>query len=1270
MSGISPTYPHELSIQDTSNVPQQDPINDRPSTVHQDLKGTNPHITSHDSSLTTFAAKVGPPTIHAPVIDSGATGHFFTTTAPVINKTVAVHKIPVSLPDGSTIYNSHEAELNIHTLPPEARKCYIYPDLQNTLISIGVFCDAGCQVIFDRTRVRVIKNGDTILTGTRDTSVSKLWHLDEPDLGQHSANTVLGLTAKAKELVQFSHAALFSPTIKTLAQALSKGYVAGFPGLTVKTLRRHRPSTAFTDAGHLDQQRQNLRSTRTTVTESDNDKCHFPAKAHEDRRTHVVLAAVHSVEGLVYSDQTGAFPEVSVSGYKHILVVYEYDSNYIFVEPMKSKTAAAHVLAFEAVLKRLKTASLKPVLHRLDNECSALLKDFMADESIAYELTPAGMHRRNAAERAIRTFKNHFIAGLASCDPNFPLNLWDRLLDQAERTLNLLRGSRINPKLSAYMQIHGAYDFARHPMAPPGTKVLAHVKPKERDNTWGRHAVEGWYIGPSFEHYRCYRVWVPTTTRERICDTVIWYPRRCPIPTVTTADLVLAAARDLLQALQTRVTDSPLATLTDSQVAALRELSRILHNSALDNDDPNVLPPDTAISTGTQTIPTTASTETQTVSTSDCGTDPATSLSDPPSPVSVGTSPAVPATPLRVPAPPVVTPDRPAPVDPGWTLARDRQRRNRQPSHRANIIFEHPALPGVPALLTPDISVPHAAFHAVNPDTGKPAEYRELCQSSEGAEWVKVAEKEFDQLLEGTKAIVFIPVHELPRGAQCTYCRIAAHDTPHKPNPRRIRFAVGGDRIVYDGPVTAPTGELTTAKLLINSVLSTPGARMMTLDIKDYYPMCPMDEPAFMRIRMEDIPPSIVNRYNLNDVAHKGYVYVRINHALYGLPQAGRIAHDYLAKHLAKHGYHPTGATPGLFRHDTRPIWFLLVVDDFAVKYTARADVQHLLDAIHTVFPKTIENWDGDEFLKLKLEWDYARRTCDVSLPGYIEKALRRFQHPPPTRRQDSPYQWTPPSYGARIQPPKPADTTPALAKDDLTRLQQVIGTILYYARAVDHTMLAALSDLASEQSKGTEATLDAATRLLNYCASHPDAVIRYHASDMILHVHSDGSYLSATMGRSRTAGFHYLSTATDTHTKPEQPPAPLNGPILVTSKILRAVVSSAFEIEVAAIYNNAKDACPLRQTLIELGHPQPPTPIQTDNATANGFANDNIKQRHSRAIDMRFYWVKDRARQKQFVIHWKPGSQNHADYWSKHHPASVHREKRSLYLHEPTNIA
>jgi hypothetical protein len=572
----------------------------------------------------------------------------------------------------------------------------------------------------------------------------------------------------------------------------------------------------------------------------------------------------------------------------------------------------------------------------------------------------------------------------------------------------------------------------------------------------------------------------------------------------------------------------------------------------------------------------------------------------------------------------------------------------------------------------------HFALHgnAFNPDTGKLAEYSELSQCSEGALWIESCKDEFGRLCQGhgtdmpsgTDTMFFIPFQNIPKGKKATYLRIVAAYRPEKPNPRRVRFTVGGDRIEYDGDVSTKTADMTTVKILLNSTISTPGARFMTGDLKDFYLNTPMDEYEYMRIPVSVIPESIMTEYDLAPLIHGKHVYVEIRKGMYGLPQAGRIANDRLTAFLAPHGYVPCTVTSGLWKHTTSDLMFTLVVDDFGVRYTRKTDAEQLMTTLSKMYSVS-EDWTGSKYCGLTIDWDYNNRTVDISIPGYIERALQRFQHPPPACPQHAPHAWQQPTYGAKTQYAPSPDNSPALDASDINHIQQVLGTLLFYARAVDSSMLPAISTLASQQSHGTKATLEALTQLLNYCATHPEAAIRYVASDMCLHIDSDASYLTAPKARSRAAGYHFLSSRPIDPSKtptPNDPLPPSNGAIHVLCQIMREVVSSAAEAELAALFHNGKEACPIRTCLEELGHPQPPTPIQTDNSTASGIANDTVKQKRSKAIDMRFYWIRDRVRQGQFHVYWKRGRLNKADYFTKHHPATHHQQIRSSYFYSP----
>jgi hypothetical protein len=205
-------------------------------------------------------------------------------------------------------------------------------------------------------------------------------------------------------------------------------------------------------------------------------------------------------------------------------------------------------------------------------------------------------------------------------------------------------------------------------------------------------------------------------------------------------------------------------------------------------------------------------------------------------------------------------------------------------------------------------------------------------------------------------------------------------------------------------------------------------------------------------------------------------------------------------------------------------------------------------------------------------------------------------------------------------------------------------------------------NDITTEQTKATEKTQAVTNQLLDYLATHPDATITYHASDMILHIHSDASYLSVSNARSRLGGLFSLgkkSPAQDT----------LNGSILNVASVIKNVVASAAESEVGACFHNAQSGTQLRVTLIKLGHTQPPTPLRTDNSTAFGILNKTIKQKRSKAMDMRYHWLTDRVRQKQFDVYWCPGRENLGDYHTKHHSAQHHKDMRGLILHEANSL-
>ena len=242
------------------------------------------------------------------------------------------------------------------------------------------------------------------------------------------------------------------------------------------------------------------------------------------------------------------------------------------------------------------------------------------------------------------------------------------------------------------------------------------------------------------------------------------------------------------------------------------------------------------------------------------------------------------------------------------------------------------------------------------------------------------------------------------------------------------------------------------------------------------------------------------------------------------------------------------------------------------------------------------------------------------------------------------------------------SDPSALLDKKQIKHVQGIIGSLLYYARAVDPTILVALNELSAQQATPTVNTRKKLNHLLDYVATFPHAILRFHVSDMVLHVDSDAAYLVMPKARSRITGHYYLSDhpfhiPVDGHPKP-------NAPILTECRTLRYVVASAAEAETGGIFHNARTAIPIRQTLTALNHPQPATPIKTDNSTAKAFVTKNLRQKKSKSWDMRFHWLRDRDAQKHFKIFWESGKTNWADYFTKHHSIKHHKVMRPKYIH------
>ena len=236
----------------------------------------------------------------------------------------------------------------------------------------------------------------------------------------------------------------------------------------------------------------------------------------------------------------------------------------------------------------------------------------------------------------------------------------------------------------------------------------------------------------------------------------------------------------------------------------------------------------------------------------------------------------------------------------------------------------------------------------------------------------------------------------------------------------------------------------------------------MTADIKDYFLATHMARPEYMKVHYKHLPDDIKKKYNLHTkVTPNNYIYIRFKKGMYGLKQAAILAYNNLQKCLKPFGYAPVAGTVGLWKHATKQTKFCLCVDDFGIKYYSKEDAQHLLNAIGHSYKYTTD-WTGHNYCGLTLDWNYLQGYVDISMPGYLEKALKRLQYTPKISPQYSPHAHIPIQYATQNtrQYATAPDTSPLLGPKQTKYIQSVTGSFLYYGRALDFTILTALNEI------------------------------------------------------------------------------------------------------------------------------------------------------------------------------------------------------------------
>eukprot|EP01082_Thalassiosira_pseudonana_P011880 g10662.t1 g10662 contig4:2284681-2286983(+) len=718
-------------------------------------------------SSTIFSGCANPPNLNTTaLLDTAANISLLANGAP---SEPQLNPKSVMQPKGDRLFTTETLLLLLNKVPLEAREAHRAPGITNNLISASALADAGCELFFHQTGCEVSLNGEIILRGWRDPD-TRLWRVSLLADGSNSivpsdqnivqSPTVNGIyeCENTGELIKFYYATMGYPVISTWTQAIDKGYFRGWRGLTSDRVRRFIKPN---EQGHMDQRRTGIRSTKSSHAVPPPDIVNTmeePEQAPQNDKTNMVFMTIAEAEGQLFTDQTGRFPVTSNRGNNYIVLFYVVDANFIKSYPIKSRHRTELLKAYDDVYKYLRIRGYRPKLHRLDNETSKDDENFIAEQNAKHQYTPPDIHRTNIAERMIRTWKNHMCAVRAGTPKTYRLSNWCKDLEQVDMTLNMMRPCTQNPNLSAYEAMEGMFSFDATPMAPIGTECMIHVKPSKRCHGC-RSCKNHGYIQILTSHLTGPKGVVRRSNCQAIDDSTTTAP-------------------DELQAIENLLGNPQPPPLPESSVQPA---------SPSQAETSNLPPPEPQIA------------------------------KLPVQPDQTGSPPSKPSHRQSPHAIPFNDDELDASRSSGTDDLPLPQRYNLRSQARH--------------IIQSTIDGDHFAFAVIDDETGKPLEYKELITLDKYKRiWSTSYANELGRLTQGirdipgTNTMFYITKSEIPedRRKDITYGRIVVVVRPQKKEQERTRLTVGGNLIDYPWEVATPTADLTTAKLLFNSVISTP----------------------------------------------------------------------------------------------------------------------------------------------------------------------------------------------------------------------------------------------------------------------------------------------------------------------------------------------------------------------------------------------------------------------------------------------------------------
>jgi hypothetical protein len=1246
-------------------------------------------------------------------------------------------------------------------LPPQTHK--VLEGLNDTILSIPRLADQGmCSVflqdrwlVIDESTFRLNENAHIMAQGYREKQPGGLYRMGEqpvPLYDVHHVNSLVQETLSdeyasddlsdiqekcctiatvntyysqvklrsAAERAVFYHATFGFPSVSTMYRALARHLT--LPGLTHHEFADNAPKSVHTVRGHLHELPQGQGSTKPANEPLVSEKIAADPAELEKLSAELQLprkltpgylmdlpddAPIKQGEWYVHhtgkltADATGRLPVASYLGHTAIWVAYHPHSGYIRAIPIKSKSDISRTLEY-MFSEQVKLGHRIDTVF-IDNEVDNDARAFFAQQRVKLNQVAPYCHRANPAERAIGTFKDHFVAMLSGRDPTCPLAYWNEAVTMAEVTLNLMRPGP-NGK-SAYEAYWGRpYDLSANPMVPWGTRCEAYV-PKALRTTYGYRSQPAFYVGASYQNYRAHRL-ISMDTEKKVAvhvrQQVVFYPHEVAFMQWTEMADLKERVSDLAKTMKNMLgkTNAKAANAAEQLKAYC---DSIILDPQSDADAPPVSGAGVIYWLGPQQI------------------DPITKaviyeLEKPPADTPPPAAPQAQA-PAPVAAPPIAV------VLPQVTEQTPAQLLGLDPEPAAPeqipIAGHVRVSEGVQANTQEDVhdsegvNAPpkHAPLgirksRAQTREDERQARLNELAKDKTigisrlavvvdknhvnfveetSQEWTRVEPKKTQRLnilkeedhktMTMRQAMRLEPdlvelwkqamAEELERFFAMPGLRmLKPGERPYGHRARKIILVLehktGKDRRVRGAFDGSPKDNREEQYTQYNSDIDTKKIFWSALATKgvDGYRHCVMDIAAFflhnrnLLSRVEhmlfpaDYLPNAYKERFASFIGEDGMLMFECGQAVYGMYDAGTIAGRVLGETLIAADYYEVGLQSSMWRSrrtGEEHVLFNVHTDD--IDFMGHPNMGHkerLLQVLSDVgYVLTHSSFDDDvqHFCGYQIVHDSKANTVMVSMPGYVDEMLTVFGMETVTI-QDHPYRYTQPAFSAKQSPAREDEST-LLSPPEIKELQQKLGKLQWYC-GLCYEIVTKVSKIASEQSKPTAKQLKDLNHVIAYLAGHKNTALFFNPSSMQLSTESDASFASESKSKSRIGGVFLIGGY-----GPDG--MPINSPIGVFSKIADCHPDSAAEAEYVACHDVVKRGVSLRTTLAEFGFPQvKATENRSDNECAVKMTNGLVMDRKTKHIDRRYHWVRHELKKGTFTVKWYKGSSNLADFFTK----------------------